>query len=99
MKFSIKDFFSKCDQIRRKLRIWSHLLNKSLMENFIFCAVFKARKIRKNIVTLWNIQTTKQSEISSQAIMLDLSNKKQKMTYYLNRTNKSNKFNHNEYQP
>ena len=23
MKFSIKDFFSKCDQIRRKLRIWS----------------------------------------------------------------------------
>ena len=39
MKFSIKDFFSKCDQIRQKLRIWSHLLNKSLMENFIFCAV------------------------------------------------------------
>ena len=29
MKFSIKDFFSKCDQIRRKLRIWSHLLKKS----------------------------------------------------------------------
>ena len=26
MKFSIKDFFSKCDQIRK-------------MENFIFCAV------------------------------------------------------------
>ena len=23
MKFSIKNFFSKCDQIRRKLRIWS----------------------------------------------------------------------------
>ena len=39
MKFSIKDFFSKCDQIRRKLRIWSHLLMKSLMENFIFCPV------------------------------------------------------------
>ena len=33
MKFSIKDFFSKCDQIRSFLRIWSHLLNKSLMEN------------------------------------------------------------------
>ena len=29
MKFSIKDFFSKCD----------HLLKKSLMENFIFYAV------------------------------------------------------------
>ena len=39
MKFSIKDFLSKCDQIRRKLRIWSHLLKKSLIENFIFCAV------------------------------------------------------------
>ena len=39
MKFSIKDFFSKCDQIRRKLRIWSHLLKKSLMENFTLCAV------------------------------------------------------------
>ena len=39
MKFSIKDLFSKCDQIRRKLQIWSHLLKKSLMENFIFCAV------------------------------------------------------------
>ena len=39
MKFSIKDFFSKCDQIRRKMQIWSNLLKKSLMENFIFCAV------------------------------------------------------------
>ena len=39
MKFSIKDFSSKCDQIHRKLLIWLHLLEKSLMENFIFCAV------------------------------------------------------------
>ena len=39
MKFSIKDIFIKCGQICRKLLIWSHLLNKSLMENFIFCAV------------------------------------------------------------
>ena len=39
MKFSIKSFFSKYDQIRRKLRIWSHLQKKSFMENFIFCAV------------------------------------------------------------
>ena len=38
-KFSIKDFSSKCDQICKKLRIWSHLLEKSLMKNFIFCAV------------------------------------------------------------
>ena len=37
--FFIKDFFSKCDQIRRKLLNWSQLLEKSLMKNFIFCAV------------------------------------------------------------
>ena len=35
-KISVMDFFSKCHQIRRKLRIWLHLLKKSLMENFIF---------------------------------------------------------------
>ena len=39
MQISIKDFFSKCDQIRRKLRIWSQSLMKSLMQNFIFCAL------------------------------------------------------------
>ena len=38
-KFSIEDFFSKCDQIRRELRLWSDLLKKFLIENFIFCAV------------------------------------------------------------
>ena len=39
INFSIKDFFSKCDQIRSFLRIWSHLLKKSLMEKFTFSAV------------------------------------------------------------
>ena len=41
MKFYIEDFLSKCDQIRRKLRIWSHLLKKSLMETsfFVKCLV------------------------------------------------------------
>ena len=33
MKFSIKDFFSKCDQVRRKF----------LIENFIFCAVLELK--------------------------------------------------------
>ena len=37
IKFSKMGFFRKCEQIRRKLRIWSHLLKKSLMKNFIFC--------------------------------------------------------------
>ena len=39
MKFSIKDFFSKCEQVRSFLRIWSHLLKKSSVENFIFYVV------------------------------------------------------------
>ena len=39
MKFSIKNFFSKCDKICSFLRIWSRLLKKSLKENFIFCAM------------------------------------------------------------
>ena len=41
MKFSVKDFFSKCDQICKKFRIWSHLLKKSLLENFISYAVYQ----------------------------------------------------------
>ena len=48
MKFSIMDFFSKCDQIRSFLRIWSHLVKKSLMENFIFCASYFSKKNNKN---------------------------------------------------
>ena len=42
MKFSTKDFLSKCDQIRKIrsfLLLWSHLLKKSLMKNFIFCSM------------------------------------------------------------
>ena len=34
MELPIKDFFSKFDQIRRKLQIWLHLL-----KNSFFCAV------------------------------------------------------------
>ena len=39
MKLSITNFFTKGDRIRRKIWIWSHLLKKSLMENFVFCAL------------------------------------------------------------
>ena len=39
MKSYIKSSFSKCDEICSILRICSHLLKKSLMENFIFCVV------------------------------------------------------------
>ena len=50
MKFSFKDFFGKCYQIRRKLRIWPHLMKKTLMKNFIFCAVICG----VSIITLGN---------------------------------------------
>ena len=57
MKFFIKDFFSKYDQIRSFLRIWSYLLKKSLMKNFIFCAVFVTRCV--SIGTLgWLIENS-----------------------------------------
>ena len=57
-KFSIKDFFSKCDQILRKLWIWSQLLKKSLMENLIFCAVF-LKALKSNFNLIINIWTSK----------------------------------------
>ena len=48
MNFFIKDFYSKCDLV--KLRIWSHLLKKSLMENFIFCTL---RVVHQNDPKWW----------------------------------------------
>ena len=36
MKFFLKDFFSKCHQIRKKHLIWPHLLKKYSVENLIF---------------------------------------------------------------
>ena len=36
IKFSNKDFFSKCYQICSFLRIWSHLIKMSLMETSFF---------------------------------------------------------------
>ena len=43
MEFFIKNFFRTCDQIRSLLWIWSHLLKKSLMKNFNFCAVILSK--------------------------------------------------------
>ena len=40
MKFSIKDFCSNFSFLSSFLQIWSCLLTNSLMENFIFCAVY-----------------------------------------------------------
>ena len=60
IKFPIKDFFSKCDQIHKKLWIWSYLLKKSLMENFIFCALFSAIKVHENLCFLRKFLETRQ---------------------------------------
>ena len=47
MKFSIKNFSSKCDQIHSFLRIWSHILEKSLMEGFFVCSDMKLLRTKK----------------------------------------------------
>ena len=52
MQFSIKGFFGKCDQISTKLRNWWHLLKKSLLENFIFCAVLAVNLLLLLLETL-----------------------------------------------
>ena len=49
-KFIIKDFVSKCDQILSFLRIWSHLLKTSSMENFNFCVV----SVCKSAICSWD---------------------------------------------
>ena len=54
MKFSIKDFYSESGQICIFLRIWSHLLKKSLMEHFIFCTVtFDQRCCLEYLESVW----------------------------------------------
>ena len=61
MKLSIKDFFSKYDQILRKLWIWSHLLKKSLMENFIFVQCLFSYTVfeKAQMKALWKMIFTK----------------------------------------
>ena len=63
MKCSIKDFFSKCDQIRRKLRIWSNLLKKSLIENFILCVVCNVNNRLMAPTNCWKISRLWQEEV------------------------------------
>ena len=49
MKFSVQDFLSRCEQIGRKLQNCSHLLKKSLTENFFFYAtnrIYRPDKIQ-----------------------------------------------------
>ena len=61
MKFSIKVFFSKCDQIHSSQRIWSYLLKKSLMESFKFLCSGQMTKWKWQhfILFLWDIAVKK----------------------------------------
>ena len=45
MKLSIKDFFSKFEQIYRTLWTWSYLQKKSIKKNFIFHAGLVSYKL------------------------------------------------------
>ena len=77
-KISIKNFFSKYNKIRRKLRIYLHLLKKSLMENFIFLcsgrvqyktnSQFKAFLWLWPTTTSWNIWLPVTEELLSQCV-------------------------------
>ena len=78
IKFSIKDFFSKCDQIRSFLRIWLHLLEKSLMENVILlCSVWMNAwgllKIEDNWYTLQICNWTKTSLMVNWLVEIEFS--------------------------
>ena len=42
----VNDFYSKCEQIRKYLKICSYLLKKFLMENITFSAAYKANMRR-----------------------------------------------------
>ena len=72
MKFSIKDFFSKCDQIRSLLQICSHLLKKSLIVNFVFCAVI----VSERVICVTNVSKSKAKEFIT--LLSVISQKKRK---------------------
>ena len=51
MKFFIKDFCNKYDQICRKLRIWSHLLKEYLIGN----CMFRAESDSSHSMIIWQV--------------------------------------------
>ena len=64
MKFSIKDSFSKCDQILSFLRIWSYLLKKSLMKKFTF--VYCNKKVYLHAAYQFTKRISLQKRVPSQ---------------------------------
>ena len=82
IKFSVNNYFIKCDQIRRKLQIWSYLLTQSLMENFAFYAVQQTdpnreflaskRQLLYDICTINLLSTLSPPQVRQTAIFLVL---------------------------
>ena len=56
MKFSIKNSFSKCDQICKILLMWSHLLKKFLMEIFLCVCVWWSLIQPATIISLQSLK-------------------------------------------
>ena len=72
MKFSITDFLSKCDQIPSFLRIWSHLLKKSLMENIIFLCSAISKMIQCNALNTVKSRLYVRTYINSNQLFREL---------------------------
>ena len=72
MKFSINDFYSKCDQVCRKVQIWSHLLKKSLMKIFIFLCSglgMSTKIILEGLKEVWNTKIWTLSSTGLQSVL------------------------------
>ena len=68
MKFFIKDFFSKYEQIRWKFRICSHFLLKFLTENFII--VQRASKTPYSIKILIDLENHLCSKLNNILLLI-----------------------------
>ena len=71
MKYSIKVFFSKGDQTRSFLRIWSHLLKKSGKLHFM-CSVIKTTACHKQYMNWYKLYRHRFTwiELSSKSLFL-----------------------------
>ena len=78
MKFSVKDFFSKSEQIRSFQRIFSNLPKKSLVENVISGAVY----VRPKCISLTNSRTYRTHTKNSSIWELSFISKELKLNAY-----------------
>ena len=53
----IENLFRKYDQVSSFLRIWSHLQKKSVLENFLFCALTERTNEKKTLQSMGTITT------------------------------------------